>query len=374
LMRVAYLCTDLGVPYGGTKGASVHMRSVVSALADAGAEVLVLGRRQSDNAAGRRPGVIVEVLPGPGKGASTRRRLAAEPALASWLSDRLARFEAECLYERLALHSAAGARAASRLRIPHLLEINAPLLEEAASYRNLECPDEALLLERAALSGADLVFAVTQPLADHARVHGARRVEVLPNAAVLTAGPPRVPADPVRAVFAGTLRRWHGVEVIAEAWRRLGPGAPPLLVVGDGDGRHILEAVGAEVTGVLRPELVAAALTRGDIGLAPYAADAPRYFSPLKVFEYLAAGLAVVAADLPGVTSVVGPDHAVLIPAGDSRLLAHAVGELSADPERVARMGAAGRALIAAGHTWAHRAARILEAAGELCRQRVGAK
>jgi len=370
-MRFAYLCTDPGVPFGGTKGASVHMRSVVSALAEAGAEVLVLARRTGAQAAVLPPRVVVEVLPGPGKGAPTRHDLAGEPALATWLSDRLARFEAECLYERLALHSAAGTRAASHVGIPHLLEINAPLLEEAARYRYLENPEEASVLERAALSGADLVFAVTQPLADHARAHGARRVEVLPNAAALTARPLRVDAEPVRAVFAGTLRRWHGVEVIAQAWRLLGSGVPPLLVVGDGDGRQTLEAVGAEVTGVLRPELVPAALTRGHIGLAPYAADAPRYFSPLKVFEYLAAGLAVVAADLPGVTSVVGPDHAVLIPAGDARLLARAVGELSADPQRVARMGAAGRALIAGGHTWAHRAARILEAAAELRRPRV---
>jgi glycosyltransferase involved in cell wall biosynthesis len=370
-MRVAYLCADPGIPYEGTKGASVHVQSVVSALAEAGASVLVLVRRRGGLGAALPQGVIVEVLPGPGKGAPTRDRLAGEPALASWLADRLARFEAECLYERLALHSAAGTRAASHLGIPHLLEINAPLLEEAARYRRLEHPDEALVLERDALSGADLVFAVTQPLADHVRARGAGRVEVLPNAAPLMAGSPRSAGGPARAVFAGTLRRWHGVEVIAQAWRRLGSAAPPLLVVGDGDGRQTLEAVGAEVTGVVPPELVGTVLARGHIGLAPYAADAPRYFSPLKVFEYLAAGLAVVAADLPGVASVVGRTHAVLIPAGDARLLAQAVGDLASDPERVARMGAAGRALIASGHTWAHRAVRILEAAAELRRPEV---
>jgi glycosyltransferase involved in cell wall biosynthesis len=370
-MRVAYLCTDPGIPYAGTKGASAHVMSVVSALALSGAEVLVLVRRSDDLAAVLPPGVEVEILPGPGREAPTRLQLAAQPALESWLSDRLERFEAECLYERLSLHSAVGTRAASHLGIPHLLEINAPLLEEAARYRRLEHPQDAMALERAALSGADLVFAVSQPLAEHARARGARRVEVLPNAARLTFGPPRRTTEPLRAVFAGTLRRWHGVEVIAEAWRLLGSSAPLLLVVGAGDGQETLERVGAEVTGVIPPELVGAALMRGHIGLAPYASDAPNYFSPLKVFEYLAAGLAVIAADLPGVSSVVGPDHAVLIPAGNARLLARAVRELAAQPERVARLGAEGRALIARGHTWDHRARRILEAAAELARTAV---
>jgi glycosyltransferase involved in cell wall biosynthesis len=344
------------------------------ALSRAGADVLVLVRRPDDRSSSPPPGVVVESLPGPGKGSPTWRRLMAEPALASWLFDRLRRFGAECLYERLSLHSAAGTQAASDLGIPHLLEINAPLIEECSRYRRLDCAEEAFELEHAALSGADLVFAVTQHLADHARSRGARRVEVMPNAAALPPARSGAVADEVQVVLAGTLKPWHGVSMIAEAWRRLGSSAPPLLVVGDGHGREALEAVGAEVTGPLPPELVEAAVARGHIGLAPYAADAPRYFSPLKVFEYLAAGLALVASDLPGIASIAGHECAVIIPSGDTAALADAVGELAADRQRVARMGAAGRALIADGHTWAHRADRILGAARELRHAGIGAR
>jgi glycosyltransferase involved in cell wall biosynthesis len=64
----------------------------------------------------------------------------------------------------------------------------------------------------------------------------------------------------------------------------------------------------------------------------------------------------------------------VIIPSGDTAALADAVGELAADRQRVARMGAAGRALIADGHTWAHRADRILGAARELRHAGIGAR
>ncbi len=100
-------------------------------------------------------------------------------------------------------------------------------------------------------------------------------------------------------------------------------------------------------------------LAGADIGIAPYAADAPPYFSPLKLFEYLAAGLAVVAAAIPGVTELVDERTAVLVPPGDPGALAGAVASLAADPRRLARLGRAGRAL-AEQNTWGHRAREVL--------------
>ena len=80
-------------------------------------------------------------------------------------------------------------------------------------------------------------------------------------------------------------------------------------------------------------------LGEADIGLAPYSPDAPAYFSPLKLFEYLAAGLAVVAADIPGVRDVDGSEAALLIPPGDAIGARTAVAALTADPGERARLG-----------------------------------
>jgi glycosyltransferase involved in cell wall biosynthesis len=276
-------------------------------------------------------------------------------------------FGANALYERLALHSAAGATVAKRLGIPHLVELNAPLLEEAARYRRLDEPEAAEKLESATLRGADLVFAVSPPLAAYARARGASRVEVLQNAAAIErfTPPERNGACPV-AVFAGSLRPWHGIETIAQAWRLLGPAAPRLLVVGEGPSGALLRGLAATVTGPVPPARVPRLLAAAEIGLAPYNTDAPRYFSPLKLFEYLAAGLATIVADLPAVTAVVDRDTAVVIPCGDAEALAEAVAALYADSSERRRLGENGRALVEAGHTWRHRARRILEAAAEL--------
>jgi glycosyltransferase involved in cell wall biosynthesis len=366
--RLAYLSTDPGVPWGGTKGASVHLAEMVRALAAQGAEVLLIAADVAHGAPPSPPGVRLELLPGPGKDAGVVERLAAEPVRTGYLVRRLERFGAEALYERIALHSAAGSAAASAVGIPHLVELNAPLPEEAARYRRLEEGPAALQLEGTVLRNAELVLPVSGPLAAYARARGARRLKLCPNAVSLdrfgTCAAHH--GDAPLAVFAGGLRSWHGVETLAEAWRLLGPTAPPLLVVGDGPGRATLDEVCARVTGWVPHEEVPGLLARAQIGMAPYAADAPPYFSPLKLFDYLAAGLAVVAAELPGVTEIVDSSSAVLVPPDDSRALAAAVAELAADPARRARLGAEGRRLVVSRHTWARRARDVLQAAGGL--------
>jgi glycosyltransferase involved in cell wall biosynthesis len=365
-MRIAYLSTDPGVPYGGTKGASVHVSEMADALAGEGAQLLALVSSVAGGAAPPAPGATVEPLPGPGKGSSASERLAAEPERSAWIERRLESFGADALYERLALHSAAGSRAAARLGIPHLVELNAPLVDEARRYRELEEPDAAARLEREVLAGADRVLAVSGPLAAHALRSGARHVEVFPNAVAIERYPRHAWARRVKpvAVFTGRVRPWHGIETVAAAWRLLGDAAPPLVVAGDpGEARALLEDAGADLLGPIPHGRVPALLAEADIGLAPYARDAPDYFSPLKLFEYMAAGLAVVAGELPATRELVSREHALLVPRGDPEALAAAVAALSADAPRRQRMGKAARALVAGAHTWRHRARRVIKLA-----------
>jgi glycosyltransferase involved in cell wall biosynthesis len=365
-MRIAYLSTDPGVPYGGRKGASVHVAELVDALAGEGADVLTLVSGVAVDAAPPAPGVVVEPLPVPGKGSSAAQRLAAEPQRTDWLEQRLARFRPDILYERLALHSAAGARAAARLGIPHFVELNAPLVDEASRYRGLDEPEAAVRLERAVLEGADLVLAVSSPLTHYARRRGARRVEVLPNAVAIERYPePRPRRGRPVAVFTGRVRPWHGIETVVAAWRLLGDAAPPLVVAGEpGEARAALEEVGVSLLGPIPHRQVPAVLAEADIGLAPYARGAPGYFSPLKLYEYMAAGLAVVAGELPGTRELVPGEHGLLVPPGEPEALAAAVAALAVDPPGRARMGRAARDLVASRHTWRHRARQVMAQAG----------
>lgn len=367
-MRLACLSTDPGIAYGGAKGASVHLAEILGALAGEGAEVLLLVSGVAPEAPAPPAGMTVEPLPGRRKGAPAEELLAVDAVLAAWLEERLRRFDADALYERVALYSSAGTKAARALGIPHLVELNAPLPEEAARFRRLDRPEDADRLERETLAGADLVLPVSSPLAEYAAARGARRVELSPNAVALDRFadlPPRSDDGQVVAVFSGALRPWHGVETIAEAWRLLGHAAPRLRVIGDGPGRDLMEGIGADLTGAVPHEQVPPLLASAHIGLAPYSADAPSYFSPLKLFEYLAAGLAIVAADIPGIRDVVGDDGAALIPPGDPELLAHAVAALAQSERERSRLSRAARSL-AQEHTWDRRAQRILCAVAEL--------
>jgi glycosyltransferase involved in cell wall biosynthesis len=361
-MRIAYLCTDPGIPYGGTKGASVHMTEMIGSLAAEGAKVLALVCAVAADAPQPSRGVTVELLPVYPESAAARIRLAGEPYRQEWIWERLNSLGADVLYERLALHSAAGVGAARRLGIPHVVELNAPLLEEERRYRALEEPSAAERLERVTLSAADVVLAVSPPLVAYARGRGAGRVELLPNAVADDDRPQagqRRRDEPV-AVFAGKVRPWHGIEAVAAAWRLLGDRAPRLVVVGEpGEARALLNGMGAELRGQVPHEQVPAVLAEADIGLAPYAADAPGYFSPLKLFEYMAAGLAVIAGDLPAVREVVSEETAILVPKGDPEALAAALSTLSTDAARRRRLGRAARNLVTAKHTWRHRARQV---------------
>ncbi|MEE8600817.1 glycosyltransferase [Euzebya tangerina] len=354
-------CLDPGIAWGGSKGASVHLEQLARAIAAEDTQVCVCVTRIADGAQTRAHNLEVLEIPGPQQGADLATRLDCEGDRAAWLAETAQARGVSAIYERLALHTTAASRAARHLGLPHLVEMNAPLREEASRFRTLERPEVADRAEQEVLRHAALVLPVSEPLVTYARSRGATAVELTPNA-VNAAMFPRAArpdrADPT-AIFVGALRPWHGPEVLAEAWRSLGADAPRLVVVGDGPGRHHLQSVGAELLGTVPHDDVPELLRQADLAVAPGPADMPTYFSPLKVFEYMAAGLPVVASDLPGTRQVLS-ERGVLVPAGDASALAAAVAALQADPDRRAQLGAAGRREVLSNHTWPHRARTVL--------------
>ncbi|HEV3379025.1 MAG TPA: glycosyltransferase [Thermoleophilaceae bacterium] len=363
-MRIACLSVDPGAPYGGRQSASVRVGELADALAAEGARVLALMPSVARDATQPGKGVTVETLPWPGSVASDSERLAAERERERWIEARLERFGAGALFERLAPRSAAGSRAAARLGIPHLVDFDSQLKAEAHPPRGLGEPDGAARLEREVLARAERVFAASGPLAKHALRCGASRVEVLPDAVAVERHPRRRRQDGRRpvAVFAGRVRPWHGIETVAAAWRLMGEAAPTLVVAGDaGEAAGMLEGVGAVLLGPIPHRQVPAVLAEADIGLAPYGCDAPDTLSPLKLYEYMGAGLATVAAELPATRDLAAGEQAVLVPPGDPEALAAVVAGLAVDSPRRDRIGKAARALVADAHTWRHRARRVIE-------------
>jgi glycosyltransferase involved in cell wall biosynthesis len=244
--------------------------------------------------------------------------------------------------------------------------------------------------ERWALSNADAVLAVSIPLRDYAVLLGAEpdRVHVVPNGVDAELFQPGEPDPEVRTRrdlgdgpilgFVGGLRPWHGVEVLPALLERLVRRHPNLhlVIAGDGPLRGELErdlrerglAQSVVFTGWLPHEEVAALIRHFDVALAPYPMpDHDFYFSPLKLFEYMACGVPVVAARLGQIEEVVrNGETGLLYPPGEFGALDAACSRLLEDPDLRWRMGRASAKEAHDRYTWDHNAARVVELARSL--------
>lgn len=116
---------------------------------------------------------------------------------------------------------------------------------------------------------------------------------------------------------------------------------------------------------------VASAIASWDIVLAPYQrqvtvadgrTDVAQWMSPLKVFEYMAAGKPILASDIPVLREVLTHDEtALLLPPEDPAAWAAAIERLRAAPALRKRFGRRARAVFMSRHTWRARAGRIIE-------------
>lgn len=381
-MRVVHLCADPGVPVFGTKGSSVHVQEVVRAFRRLGHEVVIVAARTG----GRPPADLADVEvhrladishDDTSIGRETARRDAGRRC-----GEALERCgDVELVYERYSLWGASAMTWAAANDAIGILEVNAPLPDEHARHRTLHDPAAAEEVARVAIGAADRVVAVSEPVASWCRERTSGRcdrVVVVPNGVDTErirprAGTPRQ-WDEARSLtvgFVGTLKPWHGVDVLAAAFETL---APPerwhLLVVGDGPERDAVAerlapvADRVEFTGPVAHAAVPRLLERMDLAVAPYPPTAD-YFSPLKLYEYLAAGLPTVASDVPAIRHGIGSADVVeLVPAGDRVELARALLRLGADVVRRSDLARRGRDHVVRHHTWIAVADQILDGVG----------
>ena len=101
-----------------------------------------------------------------------------------------------------------------------------------------------------------------------------------------------------------------------------------------------------------------------DVAVAPYSAEG-FYFSPLKVYEAMAAGLPVVASAVGQVSRVIDDGvTGLLCQPDDAASMARQLVKLEADPTLRRRIGGAARSEILAHHTWPLRVDEIFDLAG----------
>ncbi len=294
------------------------------------------------------------------------------------------------LYERYALFGFAGVLAA-RGKTPVLLEVNdATVIERSrrTAWGGLARALECSVMRRAAriLAVSDTIRLRLLGLGlDPSRIVAVANASEAPNAA---------PGDrdrirrhfggdaPVLAGVCGAFLPWHGLDMVVDALvAELRSGELGLLFIGDGPVRDTIEAqvrkLGVEdrvaFTGRVPASEVSAYLSALDIALLP---DVATHASPMKLFEYMAHGLAIVAPDVASIRSVVEAERdALLFGRGDREGLRRRVRALIDDPRARLEMGRRAALSWAQAHTWDQNIQRIfgqigsaLEAGGAIHR------
>lgn len=405
-MNILYLCADAGIPVLGRKGAAVHVREMCGAFARAGHRVTLaaqaLVKFEDDERAKVRARVVhvqssvtttsvvhafkqfheqlglENSLPG------ELRRVLFNETIYQELKRRFWRNRPAFIYERASLYGTAGVRLAAKIKVPLVVELNAPLAVEQETYRATGFGKLAAQAERWTLTRADAVVVVSAELAKHVRSLGvkANRIHIMPNGV----NPELFRPSPVRAKdltpptvgFVGGLRPWHGVEVLPELLARLQQRQPGtrLIIAGDGQLRGELELAFKKhkltklvtFTGALLHEEIPAVIRQFDVALAPYPKHSHDfYFSPLKLYEYMACGVPVVAAKLGQIAETVRHGKTgLLYPPGNRAALIANCERLLGDEALQRRLGASAAKLIHAKFTWDHNASRVVALAKKL--------
>jgi len=352
-------------------GQSVHVEDLVAAFRAAGHEVMVVGPSFYDKTGFGAETTWVARLRAILPGAAGELAELAYNIPAWWrLRQAAVAFRPDVIYERYNLYYLAGMWVARERRIPFLVEVNAPLAEERIAHGGLRLGALARWAERAVWRTADRIFAVTHVLGARITAVGVApdRLIITPNGIDLARFHERTAPPRPRAVlgFIGFVRPWHGLEPVID---ELGRSAEKFdfVIAGEGPARSTLEAMVARYAlqshvhfaGLVPRDAVPGFLAGIDIALQPRAVD---YASPLKLFEYMAAGCAIVAPDQPNLREILVDDEtALLFEPENWGALWSCIARLAADPALRARLGAAARAeIIRRDLTWAGNARRIV--------------
>lgn len=390
-MKIAYLTADRGAAVFTSKGASIHVQELVNAMAALGHRVRLLTSRRG-SMVGPLQAEVIKVRPAPSRwslpawigagrlGVRAREEIALRTSAA--MVQRLRKLHAEerfdLIYERGSLWSTAGVRAAQELQIPCVVEVNAPLLEEQRRYRKLVLASTAEAIEGEVLGRADVVLAVSEPVRRYVVAKGASpsRAFVMPNGVDPTRFHPGVPPEPLDGVhgkfivgFAGTFKAWHGIDVLLEAFKILAERSPDyhLLLVGKGPLKDRTETwikragltARVTMTGWVPHERLPQLIQRMQVPVLPAPVIKNFYFSPLKLFEYMAVGKPVVASAIGQIPDILTDGiTGLLTRPGDAQDLAHKIERLRQDPQLSQALGRAA-AKAARRHTWERNVSRV---------------
>ena len=364
-------------------GQSVHLEELMAALQRLGHEIILVGPAAfaetdfggSNSAVDRIKKLIPAWLYEP-------LEIAYNLKAYSRLRAAVRKHRPDIIYERFSLYLFAGVWVHRRTGLPLVLEVNSPLFEERARNDGLRLHRIGRWAQTYIWRNADHLFPVTGVLAKTIAAYGVppARITVIPNGV----DPARFHADRDAGVtqgagakpqitlgFTGFIRDWNAVHRLIDfAAAHRDAYDIKVLVVGDGPARAFLEEHARQrgipdrltITGIVGRDAVTKYVTSFDIAVLP---DVTPYSSPLKLFEYMQLGSAIVGPDMENIREILTDGQDALLFAPDvANSLEAALLRLCADSALRARLGAAAQeTILRKSLTWAGSAERVVAVA-----------
>ncbi|MEP0806209.1 MAG: glycosyltransferase family 4 protein [Chloroflexota bacterium] len=295
----------------------------------------------------------------------------------------------DVVFERNSLYNAGAAMACRKLRLPYVMFFDA---DQIAELDFMGKPLKGWLRWRARrllrfnLDTARRIVCVSEIAKRHLIQNWnvpADKLIVLPNAVDVNRFQPdpnlgaqtraslSLTTDQPLVVFVGSFYQWHDVTTLLRAFARVQSGRPEarLLLVGDGAERERMTALACELglgeaarfTGFVSHADVVRYVNAADVAVVPVPKmEREMWLSPMKLFEYMAAGKAVVASAMGQIVDVVRDgENGLLVPPGDETALAEAVGRLLADESLRERLGWQAREDAVRYHSWEQYLSRL---------------
>jgi glycosyltransferase involved in cell wall biosynthesis len=359
----------------GSHGGSVHALELCRALSRAGHDVHLAALPPDNPAAAAVDLDGVQIHP-----LRTRPRIA-QFDMFHWREvKRLAgQIGPDIVVERFYTFGGRGLIAAAKLGLPAVLEVNSPARPYPGSWRDrldaitLVKPVDRWrqwMLGQARRYYATSALLLPQSLRD--------RTTVIVNGVDCEAfvpGPGAPDTGPLKLVHISSFKPWHGTVDLARAFGAAVHAGADLELICLGEGPELARARQAATeagagerivfVGAVPHVDVPRYLAEAHVGLAPFSPDQFRalelgwFWSPIKLFEYMAAGLAVVTADIDELRQLFPEDAAQFYPPGDIEALATMLIALHEVRPAVRAMGAASRRLAEERFTWDHQAMKV---------------
>lgn len=233
------------------------------------------------------------------------------------------------------------------LKLPLILEINAPLYAERKMlYRMRGKPGNLSVMfnvfEIMAWKNADAIYVVSAALKNmiESRLkETSSKIKVIPNGVdldnfdKLQASDVSRRPDLTNICFVGSFHPWHGIDLLIDAFKDVcaQTSLARLIIIGDGLNRKQMELKArldnledkVIFTGRLSNDETVRRLKSMDILAAPYCFVENFYYSPIKIFEYMASGKAIVASDIGQISEVIedGKDALLVKPESKTELV-----------------------------------------------------